>query len=110
MQRTNSLEKILMLGKIEGRRRRAQEGFLGGPTVRDLLTNAGDTGSGEDPTLCGMAKLTRGHSWAGARDPLRSSFWNPEPLHDNKEPGRSAGESPHSAMEPQHSHEQINKI
>ena len=45
MQRTNSLEKILMLGKIEGRRRRAQEGFLGGPAVRDLLTNAGDTGS-----------------------------------------------------------------
>ena len=34
MQRTNSLEKILMLGKIEGRRRRGQQrmGWLDGIT------------------------------------------------------------------------------
>ena len=32
MQRPNSLEKILMLGKIEGRRRRGQQGWLDGIT------------------------------------------------------------------------------
>ena len=34
MQKTDSLEKILMLGKIKGRRRRAQQrmGWLGGIT------------------------------------------------------------------------------
>ena len=35
MERTNSLEKILMLGKIEGRRRRGQQrmGWLDGITI-----------------------------------------------------------------------------
>ena len=32
MQRADSLEKILMLGKIEGRRRRGQQGWLDGIT------------------------------------------------------------------------------
>ena len=66
MRRTNPLEKTLMLGKIEGRRRRAQEGFLGGgPAVRDPLPTQGTRVQSlpwEDPTHCGMAKLTRGHS------------------------------------------------
>ena len=32
MQKADSLEKILMLGKIEGRRRRGQQGWLDGIT------------------------------------------------------------------------------
>ena len=38
MQRTNSLEKTLMLGKIEGRRRRARERML----WLDGITNSTD--------------------------------------------------------------------
>ena len=38
MQRTNSLEKTLMLGKTEGRRRRGQQRmrWLDGITMRDM--------------------------------------------------------------------------
>ena len=42
MQQTDSLEKILMLGKIKGRRRRAQQrmGWLGGITnLMDMSLN-----------------------------------------------------------------------
>ena len=42
MQKTDSLEKILMLGKIKGRRRRAQQrmGWLGGITnLMDMSLN-----------------------------------------------------------------------
>ena len=36
MQRANSLEKTLMLGKIEGRRRRGQQRQLDGITNSDM--------------------------------------------------------------------------
>ena len=42
MQRADSLEKILMLGKIEGRRRRGQQRM----TWLDGITNSMDMGSG----------------------------------------------------------------
>ena len=37
MQRTNSLEKTLMLGKIEGRRRRAQQRMRWLDGITDLM-------------------------------------------------------------------------
>ena len=37
MQRTDSLEKTLMLGKIEGRRRRAQQRMRWLDSIMDLL-------------------------------------------------------------------------
>ena len=42
MQRADSLEKILMLGKIEGRKRRGQQRM----TWLDGITNSMDMGSG----------------------------------------------------------------
>ena len=43
MQRTDSLEKTLMLGKIEGRRRRGQQRMR----LLDGITNSMDMGLGE---------------------------------------------------------------
>ena len=37
MQRTDSLEKTLMLGKIEGRRRRQMAGWMASPTQWTLI-------------------------------------------------------------------------
>ena len=51
MQRTDSLEKTLMLGKTEGRRRRGQQRmrWLDGITMRDMsLSKLRELGQGRD--------------------------------------------------------------
>ena len=46
MQRADSLEKTLMLGKTEGRRRRGRDGWMAPPTQRTWFEQA--LGDGKD--------------------------------------------------------------
>ena len=61
MQRTDSLEKTLMLGKIEGRRRRGQQRMIWLDGITDLMSHefeqAPGNGEGEESlTVHGVAK------------------------------------------------------
>ena len=69
MQRTDSLEKTLMLGKIEGRRRgddRGQDGWMGSRTCWTWVwTNSGSWWwTGKPGVLQSMGLQRVGHDWA----------------------------------------------
>ena len=52
MQRTDSLEKTLMLGKVEGRRRRAWDGWMASPTQWTWVWAGSEVGEWQVSLAC----------------------------------------------------------
>ena len=70
MRRVNSLEKTLMLGKIEGRRRRGRQRMRRASLTRRTCTwsNSGRQWRTEKPGVPqSMGSQTHGHNWATAQ-------------------------------------------
>ena len=79
MQRTNSLEKTLMLGKIEGRRRRGQQrmdGWMTSPTQWTWVwVNSGSWWWTGRPGVLQSMRLQRvGHDWATELNWIKIEF------------------------------------
>ena len=65
MQRANSLEKTLMLGKIEGRRRRGHQKMRWLDSITDAMNMTWQTlGDGEGQGGLSMGSQIVGHEWA----------------------------------------------